>query len=107
MTQTMQQQPSVAYYTLTEPQLRYFVNESVKATLQEIGFNFDEAKARFTTDTKDEFKPLAYWLKKMNVNRSTIWRWQQEGLIKPTYMGKKLFFCQNDFDEMFKKKSNV
>ncbi len=105
MVQTIQQnQPSVIYYTLTEAQLYDYSREFAKNILLDFGVNFDEAKAHFTPETKDEYKPLAYWLKKMNVNRSTIWRWQQEGLITPTYMGKKLFFCQTDFDEMFKKK---
>ena len=90
MTQTMQQQPSVTYYTLTEPQLRYFVNESVKATLQEIGFNFDEAKARFAPDTKGEYKPLKYWMGKLNVTRTTLWRWKGQGLITPPIRWKKV-----------------
>ena len=103
MLQEMQQTP-VVYYTLTEGQIDNLISKAVRKTLVNFGVGFDEAKAHFQPDTKDEFKPLAYWLKKMNVNRSTIWRWQQDGLITPTYMGKKLFFCQADFDAMFAKK---
>ena len=99
----MQQQAAVTYLTMTREQLYDYSREFAKNILLDFGVNFDEAKARFSADTKDEYKPLAYWMKKMNVNRTTIWRWQQNGLIKPHYMGKKLFFCQRDFDEMFKR----
>lgn len=103
MVQTVQHnQPSVIYYTLTEAQLYDYSREFAKNILLDFGVTFDDVKAHFTPDTKDEYKPLSYWMKKMNVNRTTIWRWQQNGLITPHYIGKKLFFCQRDFDEMFK-----
>ena len=104
MEQQIQQQPAITYITLTKDQLHDFGRDLAKSLLVEFGVNFDEAKAHFTPDDSKEYKPLNYWLKKMNVNRSTIWRWQQDGLVTPTYMGKKLFFCQADFDAMFAKK---
>lgn len=103
----MQTLPSEAtiYYTLTEAQLKHLITDSVTTTLEELGLTLNFAKTKLA-DAKDEYKPLEYWLKELNVNRSTIWRWQQQGIIAPTKMGKKLFFCQKDFDEMFAKKSN-
>ncbi len=97
------QNPSggVTYYTFTKEQLDYHAKEVAKNVLIELGVNFDEQKAKFTTDTSNELRPLTYWLAKMNVNRSTIWRWQQEGRITPTHIGKKVFFRQRDFDDMF------
>lgn len=100
-----QQELSVTYLTMTKEQLYDYSRELAKNILLGFGVNFDEAKAHFTADDTDEYKPLAFWMRKLNVNRSTIWRWQKEGLIKPCYIGKKLFFRQKDFNEMFSKKS--
>lgn len=97
---------SVSYYALTEEQLRSIVSESVKATLAEVGFDFDVTRERLVSDPKSEHKPLAYWLKKLNIDRSTLWRREKEGLISPTRMGSKVFLCQNDVDEMFSKLSS-
>ena len=94
---------SVVYHTFTDEQLHRLVEETVTTTLQKFGVDFDEAKAQFTPDTKNEYKPVAYWEKKLNVNRTTIWRWCKQGIIEPTHMGKKLFFCQADFDGVFEK----
>ena len=99
-----QQQPAVTYLTLTKEQLYDYSRELAKNILLDFGVTFDEIKAHFTPDTKDEYKPLSYWMAKMNVNRSTIWRWEQDGLITARRIGKKLYFCQRDFDEMFAKK---
>lgn len=103
----MQQQQAVTYITLTKEQLSDYSRELAKNILLDFGVTFDEVKAIFTPDTKDEYKPLSYWMKKMNVNRTTIWRWQQNGLITPRYIGKKLFFRQRDFDEMFAKQKET
>ena len=101
MMQTMQQQPSVAYYALTEEQLEQYAKEVARNVLCEFGVSFDEQKARFTPDTKDEYQPIDYWLRKMNVNRSTLWRWAKDGKITPRHVGKKVYYCQRDFDELF------
>lgn len=97
------QNPSVGvtYYTLSDEQLRDYAKEVAKNVLMEFGVEFDKEQAKFTPDTKNEYKPLDFWLKKLNVNRSTVWRWQKQGLITPRYVGKKLFFCQADIDELF------
>ena len=102
MVQT-QQQSAVTYLTLTREQLYDYSRELAKNILTGFGVEFDDAKAHFTANTKDEYKPVTYWQKKMDVNRSTIWRWQKEGKITPKYVGKKLFFRQRDFDELFAK----
>ena len=94
---------TVVYHTFTDEQLHSLVEETVTTTLQKFGVDFDEAKAHFTSDNRNEPKPIAYWQKKLNVNRTTIWRWTQTGNLKPTYMGKKVFFCQSDFDKLFEK----
>lgn len=104
MTGTIQN-PSggVTYYTLSGEQLHDYAREVAKNVLMEFGVEFDEVKAKFTPDTKNEYKPLEHWLQKMNVNRTTVWRWQKQGLLTPRYVGKKLFFRQIDFDELFEK----
>lgn len=103
MTEAMQTPQGVTYYTVTKEQLDYFGKEIAKNVLMEFGVEFDEVKAKFTPDRKNEYMPLDYWLQKLNVNRTTVWRWQKQGLLTPRYIGKKLFFRQIDFDELFEK----
>ena len=93
-------QQAVTYYTLTEQQLNNIVSRSVTQTLEGLGISLNHDKTKLT-NSKDEYKPIAYWLKELNVDRSTLWRWQEKGYITPTRMGRKLFFCQKDFDKMF------
>lgn len=100
-----EQPQAVAYYSLTESQLQDFASSIVTKTLEGLGIT-QNAEKTMLADSKDEYRPLAYWLKKMNVNRSTLWRWQHEGLITPTYMGRKLYYRQSDFDAMFAAKEN-
>jgi len=95
--------PSVAYYAISEHQLQEIINESVKATLKEVGFDFDTMGQHLATEQKDEYKPLAYWLNKLNINRSTLWRRAKENLITPSRMGGKVYLCQRDIDQMFQK----
>lgn len=106
MLQEMQPATAVAYYTLTEPQLQNLINESVTKTLEGLGLTLNPTKTKLV-GAKDEYKPVKYWLKELNVNRVTLWRWQKEGFLRPTRIGRKLFFCQADFDKMFAKKATV
>ena len=101
MKEVMQHPQGVTYYAMTKEQLDDYAKEVAKNVLMEFGVEFDDDKAKFTPDTKNEYKPLEYWLQKMNVNRTTVWRWQKQGLLTPRYVGKKLYYCQADFDEMF------
>lgn len=103
----MQPQSSVTYFTLTKEQLDDYAKEVTKNVLSQFGVNFDEDKAKFTPDRTNELRPLSFWLKKLNVNRTTVWRWQKQGLIKPRCIGKKVFFCQRDFDQMFAEQKGI
>lgn len=96
-----QQQGAVTYLMVTEAQLRQIAEDSAKSVLEQFGISGNEVRDKLTVDDKDEYRPLVYWMGKMHVNRSTLWRWQKDGLITPKYVGKKLFFRQRDFDEMF------
>ncbi len=96
-------EPTVTYISLTKEQIYDFAKEVAKNVLMEFGVEFDKEQAKFTPDTKNEYMPLEFWLKKLNVNRSTVWRWQKQGLVTPRYIGKKVFFRQIDFDECFNK----
>lgn len=98
-----QQQQSVAYFMVTEDQLRQVAEEGARFVLEKYGINTDEIREKMVINDKDEYRPVSYWLKKMGVARTTIWRWVQKGLIEPKYVGKKVFFRQRDFDEMFAK----
>ena len=97
-----QKQPqSVTYYTLSSDQLRSLIAEGVKETLREVGFTFDKNDRLYKVEKDDEPKPVDYWVKKLGVDRATLWRRQKSGILNPTYMGKKLFFRPSDIDRMF------
>lgn len=98
-----QQQQSVAYFMVTEDQLRQVAEEGARFVLEKYGVNTDEIREKMVINDKDEYRPVSYWLKKLDVTRTTIWRWSRDGLITPRYVGKKLFYCQADFDQMFAK----
>lgn len=49
---------------------------------------------------REELHPVEYWLKKMHMNRTSLWRWEKQGLIKPTRIGGKVYFKMSDFDKM-------
>ena len=99
--QQTQQKGALAYIMLTEAQLRQVAEDGARTVLERFGVNTEEVRDKLILDDKDEYKPVSYWLKKMDVNRTTIWRWQKEGLITPRYVGRKVFFRQTDFDQMF------
>ena len=101
--QQTQQKGALAYIMLTEAQLRQVAEDGARAILEKFGVNTEEVRDKLILDDKEEYKPVSYWLKKMDVNRTTIWRWQKEGLITPRYVGRKVFFRQTDFDQMFVK----
>ena len=93
--------PSVSYYALTDEQLRKLVSDGVIATLKEIGFSFDGSNKVYSPEKDDEARPVEYWIKKLHVNRATLWRRQKAGVLNPTYMGKKLFYRPSDIELMF------
>lgn len=92
---------------LTEAQLRQVAEDGARTVLERFGVNTEEVRDKLILDDKDEYKPVSYWLKKMDVNRTTIWRWQKEGLITPRYVGRKVFFRQTDFDQMFARQKSI
>ena len=101
MKENNQQQGAVTYLMVTEAQLRQVAEDTAKSVLEQFGISGEQVREKLVVDDKDEYSPLIYWMSKMHVNRSTMWRWQKEGLITPKYVGRKLFFRQRDFDEMF------
>lgn len=61
-----------------------------------------EQDAREYLADKEELRPLEYWTKRLNVNRSTLWRWEQQGKVMPTRLGGKIFYKQSDFTSIRK-----
>lgn len=64
----------------------------------------DESNVKNEKVESNQLKPLNYWIKKLNFNRSTLFRWENNGLIKPTRLGGKVYLRQSDFDNMGKEK---
>lgn len=105
-TDTQQESKPVCYYAITEQQLRDIIKEGVKQTLHEMGYHFQNGN-KLMSSVDDEARPIDYWVKKLGVNRTTLWRRQKEGLLTPTYMGKKLFYRPSDIDRMFSKMDHM
>jgi hypothetical protein len=51
---------------------------------------------------KQELKPLSYWLAKKNLDRTTVWRWEQDGKIKLTRIGRKIYASEETFSNFGK-----
>lgn len=60
--------------------------------------NYDKANLA----DREQLHPFDYWQKMYGFDRSTLWRWEQEGRIKPTRMGSRLYFKQSDFENISK-----
>lgn len=56
-----------------------------------------EENSRENLADKQELKPLSYWLKKKNLDRTTVWRWEQEGKIRLTRIGRKIYASEETF----------
>ena len=39
----------------------------------------------------------------LNVCRSTLWRWEKEGVVKPIRIRGRVMFARSDIDKMMKK----
>lgn len=47
---------------------------------------------------REELRPVEYWLEKLHTTRTTLWRWEKKGLLKPTRMCGKVFYKMSDFE---------
>lgn len=92
-------QQTVAYYMLTEEQLCSLGHEIARNVLTEYGVSLNEGR-----DRNDELRPIAYWLDKLGVDRSTLWRWEKMGVVRPYRIGKRIFYRESDFLEATTKK---
>lgn len=56
-----------------------------------------EQDARENLADREELRPLEYWADKLKVNRSTLWRWEQQGKITSTRLGGRVYYKASDF----------
>lgn len=61
-----------------------------------------EENSRENLADRQELKPLNYWLSKKNLDRSTVWRWEREGKIKLTRIGRKIYASEETFSNFGK-----
>lgn len=57
-----------------------------------------ESDVRENLADREELRPLEFWVNKLNVNRSTLWRWEQQGKVTPTRLGGKVYYKASDFN---------
>lgn len=67
------------------------IDTSVKKTIQELMGNMSMSNKRI---------PLEEVAKTLNVSRSTLNRWNKDGYLIPIKIGRKVFYRQNDINEI-------
>ena len=94
---------------LTEEQLYSLGQEIARIVLTEYGVSPNERR-----DRNDELRPIAYWVDRLGLDRSTFWRWEKMGIVRPHRIGRNLFYRESDFlnvtttkkTNLLKRKSN-
>lgn len=49
---------------------------------------------------KEELRPASYWVSRLGVDASTLWRWEKQGRIKATRLGSRVYYKASDFEKM-------
>lgn len=49
---------------------------------------------------KEQLRPASYWVSKLGVDASTLWRWEKQGRIKATRLGSRVYYKASDFEKM-------
>ena len=49
---------------------------------------------------KEQLRPAGYWVSKLGVDASTLWRWEKQGRIKATRLGSRVYYKASDFEKM-------
>ena len=49
---------------------------------------------------KEQLRPASYWVSKLGVDASTLWRWKKQGRIKATRLGSRVYYKASDFEKM-------
>lgn len=49
---------------------------------------------------KEQLRPACYWVSKLGVDASTLWRWEKQGRIKATRLGSRVYYKASDFEKM-------
>ncbi len=60
----------------------------------------DEAVARFTPQQEEVYLTTAQASNKLNVNRSTLWRWDRDNYLKSVKVGKKTLYRLSDVEKI-------
>lgn len=69
------------------------IDTSVKKTIQEL-------KEGVSKSNNDNLVPLKEVAEALNVSRCTLNRWNKDGYLTPIKIGRKVFYRQNDINEI-------
>lgn len=69
------------------------IDTSVKKTIQEL-------KESVSKSNNDNLVPLKEVAETLNVSRCTLNRWNKDGYLVPIKIGRKVFYRQNDINEI-------
>lgn len=69
------------------------IDTSVKKTIQEL----EESVSK---SNNDNLVPLKEVAETLNVSRCTLNRWNKDGYLVPIKIGRKVFYRQNDINEI-------
>lgn len=97
---------------LLTPIIKDIVKESVKELLNESLFShineLSQSVSAISTKVfarKPDIIPINKVAKILNVNKSTLWRWEKEGKLQKVKVGNKVYYTQEDINKIFGKVS--
>lgn len=84
---------SQQFFLVSAQDLIDVIDTSVKKTIQEL-------KESVSKSNNDNLVPLKEVAETLNVSRCTLNRWNKDGYLIPIKIGRKVFYRQNDINEI-------
>ena len=63
-----------------------------------------KAKKEFTPEKSEEYLTISDTCRKLDVDRSTLWRWAKSGYLKPIEIGGKRKYRASDIEKILRGK---
>lgn len=84
---------SQQFFLVNAQDLKNAIDASIQQVIQEL--NEDVSKSN-----NDNLVPLKEVAETLNVSRCTLNRWNKDGYLVPIKIGRKVFYRQNDINEI-------
>lgn len=87
---------SEAIYLITKEQYDHLKNQ-LELILRKLNYDSFERERKWISAQET--------MEMLNIGRTTLWRYQKEGIIKVSRIGRKLHFNRDDIEELLFKNS--